>query len=155
MMSYLARIILILLLFTTPTKAVEPSEILPEAALETRARAISKELRCLVCQNQSIDDSDAEVAKDLRKIVRERLLAGDDDAAIRSYLVARFGHYVLLEPPMQNSTWALWAGPFFILLLGSAIALTTFRRARTIEINDFEPLSEDDQKRISEFRSKQ
>jgi cytochrome c-type biogenesis protein CcmH len=95
--------------------AIEPHEILADPALEARARALSKELRCPVCQNQSLDDSDAAIAKDLRRLVRERLLAGDDDAAVKAHLVARYGDFVLLEPPLKPMTWALWFGPLAIL----------------------------------------
>ncbi len=99
-------------------QAVEPSEILPDARLEARARALSTNLRCLVCQNQSIDDSNAPLAKDLRVIVRERLTAGDSDAQVMDYLVARYGDFILLSPPLKAGTVLLWAAPFGVLLLG-------------------------------------
>lgn len=108
--------------------ATSPDEILPDPALEARARALGKELRCLVCQNQSIDDSDAPLAKDLRRIVRERLLAGDSDAAIKRHLVERYGDFVLLEPPFKPATWLLWIGPFLVLLAGGGLAVAFLRR---------------------------
>jgi cytochrome c-type biogenesis protein CcmH len=98
--------------------AVMPNEVLDDANLEARARVISKELRCMVCQNQSIDDSDAQLAKDLRIIVRERLTAGDSDAAIFSFVEARYGEFVLLKPRMNAHTIALWVSPIFVVLAG-------------------------------------
>jgi cytochrome c-type biogenesis protein CcmH len=110
--------------------AVEPEEMLADRALEQRARIISQDLRCMVCQNQSIDDSNAPLAKDLRVIVRERLTAGDNDAEVVDYVVARYGNYVLLKPPMQLDTALLWLAPFMIIAL--ALGLTAFylRRQR-------------------------
>ena len=102
----------------TTAYAVQPDEIMPDAAQESRARAFSGGLRCLVCQNQSIDDSDAPLAKDLRLIVRERIKAGDNDKAVVEYVVARYGDYVLLKPPFNRSTLLLWVSPFVILLGG-------------------------------------
>jgi cytochrome c-type biogenesis protein CcmH len=116
-----------------PALAVEPDEMLADPALEARARAISRDLRCLVCQNQSIDDSDADLARDLRLIVRERLVAGDSDAAVRAYLVERYGDFVLLDPPVKPATWGLWFGPAAILLLaGFGIAVYLRRRQRAL-----------------------
>ena len=99
-----------------PAAAVEPDEVLADPALEARARAISRELRCVVCQSQSIDDSNAPLAKDMRIIVRERLVAGDSDKEVFAFLVERYGDYVLLRPPVQNNTLLLWATPAFLLL---------------------------------------
>ncbi|MCK5659630.1 MAG: cytochrome c-type biogenesis protein CcmH [Alphaproteobacteria bacterium] len=96
--------------------AVRPDEMLSDPALEARARIISKDLRCIVCQNQSIDDSDAEMAHDLRVLVRQRLQIGDSDAQVRQYIVDRYGDYVLLTPPFKAGTWLLWLGPPFFLL---------------------------------------
>lgn len=96
--------------------AVQPDEVLKDPQLESRARALSAGLRCLVCQNQSIDDSDAPLAKDLRVLVRERLLAGDSDEAVRDYVVARYGAFVLLKPPVNSHTLFLWLGPLLVLL---------------------------------------
>lgn len=115
-------LLLLAMLFAvgTPALAVQPDEILPDAALEARARDISHGLRCLVCQNQSIDDSDAPLAKDLRLLVRERLKAGDSDGQVRDFLVARYGEFVLLKPPVAWSTIVLWAAPLLILLGAAA-----------------------------------
>lgn len=106
-----------------PSRAVEPDEVLSDPALEGRARTISEGLRCLVCQNQSIDDSAAPLARDLRLIVREHLEAGDTDGAIRAYLVSRYGDFVLLKPPFEAATLLLWATPFLVVLLGGAALL--------------------------------
>jgi cytochrome c-type biogenesis protein CcmH len=110
--------------------AVEPNEMLADPALEARAQAIGKELRCPVCQGQSIEDSDAALAHDLRVLVRSRLKAGDSDDQVKQYLVARYGDYVLLKPPLKKETVILWFGPL-ILLLGAAGAVTVFYRRRT------------------------
>lgn len=104
-----------------PAYALNPNETLPDAALEARARALSAHLRCLVCQNQSIDDSDAPLAQDLRLVVRQRLLAGDTDAEIREFIVARYGEFVLLKPQVSAKNAPLWAAPFIFLLIGLAL----------------------------------
>lgn len=101
--------------------AVEPGEVLKDPALEARARALSAELRCLVCQNQSIDDSNAPLARDLRVLVRERLSAGDSDTDVMKYVVARYGEFVLLRPPMATSTLLLWLAPVLLLLGAGAL----------------------------------
>jgi cytochrome c-type biogenesis protein CcmH len=111
----------------SPAHAVEPGEMLKDLALEARARRISQELRCLVCQNQSIDDSNAELARDLRVLVRERLAAGDSDAAVLAFVEARYGEFVLLRPPLKLHTLVLWAAPLLLLV---GIALYLFRRTR-------------------------
>ena len=122
------RLILVLVLLATPLWAVEPDEVLDDPALEARARELSKELRCPVCRNETIDESKADLAKDLRILVRDRLLAGDSDAQVLDYMVARYGDYVLLRPRFNWSNAALWfAGPL-LLLAGGAIALTFIRR---------------------------
>jgi cytochrome c-type biogenesis protein CcmH len=113
-----------------PAPAVQPDEILPNAALETRARALSKELRCMVCQNQSIDDSDAPLARDLRVLVRERLQAGDSDRQVIDYLVGRYGEFVLLKPRFSWRTALLWLGPAAILLIGALGLFALARRHR-------------------------
>ena len=105
----------IVLVLVTPVLAVEPGEILPDPILEARARAISSGLRCLVCQNQSIDDSNAPLAKDLRVLVRERLVAGESDPAVVDYIVARYGDFVLLKPPINARTLLLWLAPVLSL----------------------------------------
>jgi cytochrome c-type biogenesis protein CcmH len=121
---------LLLWLAASAAGAVQPDEILDDPALEARARAISQDIRCLVCQNQSIDDSDADLARDLRLIVRERLVAGDSDAEVKQFLVARYGDYVLLEPPVKPSTYVLWFGPAAILLVAAGGIGQFFRRRR-------------------------
>ncbi|MHA1565823.1 MAG: cytochrome c-type biogenesis protein, partial [Alphaproteobacteria bacterium] len=103
--------LLLPLALSQPAHAVEPDEILADSGLETRAREISKGLRCVVCQNQSIDDSNAEIARDLRILVRERLLLGDDNVQVVDYVVARYGEYVRLKPSFRPSTYPLWLGP--------------------------------------------
>jgi cytochrome c-type biogenesis protein CcmH/NrfF len=114
----------------SPAFAVAPSEILADPKLEARARAIASELRCLVCQNQSIDDSDAPLAKDLRVIVRERLKDGASDAQVRDYVVARYGDFVLLRPPVKPETLLLWAAPGLALLGGAFAIYAAVRRGR-------------------------
>ncbi len=113
---------------TAATFAVQPGEMLSDPALEKRARAISGELRCLVCQNQSIDDSDAPLAGDLRRLVRERLTANDTDAQVLDYIVARYGEFVLLKPRFEISTLLLWLTPVLVLLGGLALAIRAARR---------------------------
>ena len=108
----------------TSVWAVEPDEMLQDTVLEARARSLSAELRCVVCQNQSIDDSDAPLARDLRRLVRERLTAGDTDEAVKSYIVARYGTFVLLKPPFAPNTLLLWVLPF---LIGAAAVVVTYR----------------------------
>jgi len=108
----------IFLFMTLPALAMQPEERLNDSGLEARARTISREIRCLVCQNQSIDNSDADLAHDLRRIIRERLTAGDSDAAVKDFLVARYGDFVLLRPPFRLSTIFLWLIPFAILVGG-------------------------------------
>jgi cytochrome c-type biogenesis protein CcmH len=112
-----------------PALAVTPDEQLKDPVQEARARALSQELRCLVCQNQSIDDSAAPLAHDLRVILRERIAAGDSDKQAVGYLVARYGDFVLLKPPFQPDTWALWLGPLAVLLLGGA-GVAVYMRGR-------------------------
>lgn len=112
--------------------ATSPDEVLEDPALEARARSLSKELRCLVCQNQSIDDSDAGLAGDLRRVVRERLLAGDSDDEIIAFVTDRYGDFVLLRPPVKPTTWVLWYGPPVIFVL-AAIAIAFYLRRRRSE----------------------
>ncbi len=111
-------------------RAVEPGEALSDPALEARARELSRNIRCLVCQNQSIDDSDADLARDLRALLRERLVAGDADEDIYGFLSARYGDFVLLKPPVRPSTWALWFGPAAALALGAAAVAVVLARSR-------------------------
>ena len=117
-------LIALALLMASPALAVMPDEVLDDPALEARAREVSKELRCLVCQNQSIDDSNA----DLGVLVRERLVAGDSNDQALDFIVARYGDYVLLKPPVQANTLVLWAGPVVIFLIAGGILLVRVRR---------------------------
>lgn len=126
-MKRLGAIFLLLTLWIIPAQAVQPDEILADPALEARARDLSAELRCLVCQNQSIDDSNAPLARDLRLLLRDRLKAGDSDAQAVDFIVARYGDYVLLRPRFTAATWALWIGPFALL---AAAAAFLFARRR-------------------------
>lgn len=120
---------LFLLVSALPALAVNPDEMLADPALEARARAISANLRCMVCQNQNIDDSNAELAKDLRLLVRERLKKGDTDAAVYDYLVSRYGEFVLLKPRFSLHTALLWGMPLALVAIGAA-TLFTFSRSR-------------------------
>jgi cytochrome c-type biogenesis protein CcmH len=140
---------LVLLLLAGPAFAVLPSEKLPDPALEARARALGQELRCLVCQNQPIDDSNAPLAADLRRLVRERLTAGDSDEGIRAYVVQRYGDYVLLKPPLRADTYLLWYGPFAILGLAAAGAAVYLRRRRPADGTTAKPLSAAEEKRLA------
>lgn len=114
-----------------PAIALQPDEILSDPALEKRARGLSAELRCLVCQNQSIDDSDAPLARDLRLLVRERLVAGDTDTEVRDFVVARYGEFVLLKPPFSIETLLLWFIPLLALAAAIVILWSSFRTAQT------------------------
>jgi cytochrome c-type biogenesis protein CcmH len=135
----------------TPALAVQPDEILKDPGLEARARALSQELRCMVCQNQSIDDSDAPLAKDLRVLVRERLTAGDSDSQVIDFLVTRYGEFVLLRPRVTMHTLLLWLAPFAILLVG-AIAFLAARR-RSVAAGP-ERLTADEEARINALLDK-
>ncbi|MGO4173598.1 cytochrome c-type biogenesis protein [Bosea sp. TAF32] len=138
----------IVLLAITGAQAVQPDEVLKNPALEQRARAISGGLRCLVCQNQSIDDSDAPLARDLRLLVRERLVAGDSDKAVVDFVVARYGDFVLLRPPFNARTALLWAAPFVILLL--ALAFVWMRaRHRTASMAGPQTLSAEEREKLA------
>ncbi|MGI8570849.1 MAG: cytochrome c-type biogenesis protein [Methylocella sp.] len=122
----------LLLLAPLAARAVQPDEIMPDPRLETRARALSAQLRCMVCQNESIDESHADLARDLRVLVRERLQAGDSDDQIRTFLVRRYGDFILLKPPFKLETWLLWGAPFLILLTGGCIILVARRRQMSL-----------------------
>ena len=131
--------------------AVQPDEILPDPALEARARVLSRELRCMVCQNQSIDDSDAPLARDLRILVRERLKAGDSDAQVLDFLTARYGDFVLLKPRLAWRTALLWLTPPAILIVGAGAIVLALRRRRTVPAPATEPLSADEERRLREL----
>lgn len=120
--------------------ALRPDELLEDPELEARARALGKELRCVVCQNQSIDDSNADLAQDFRRIVRERVMAGETDEQILRFMVDRYGEFVLLKPPVTAGTLILWGGPFAVLLVGAGMAFATMRRRRqAVEPDDLSP----------------
>ena len=142
---------LVLCLAAVSAGAVNPDEMLDDPALEARAREISKGLRCLVCQNQSIDDSDANLARDLRVLVRERLVAGDSDGQVIDYVVSRYGDFVLLRPPFKATTYALWLGPALIGGLG-ILAMVAFYRRRTAAAAGVRaappPLTEDEKRHL-------
>ena len=134
-------------LLSGPVLAVTPGERLADPALEARARGLSRELRCQVCQNQSIDDSNAPLAADLRRVVRERLVAGDSDAAVLGYVAQRYGDYVLLTPPLRPATYLLWFGPAAaILLAGAGLAFAVRRRRVRAEPA---PLSAEEERRLA------
>jgi cytochrome c-type biogenesis protein CcmH len=126
----LALMAALLVAVAAPALAVQPDEILPDSALERRARAISADLRCLVCQNQSIDESDAPLARDLRILVRERLKSGDDDAKVRDFVVQRYGDFVLLRPRFALHTALLWLAPAIALTFGALGLVLAIRRRR-------------------------
>jgi len=130
-----------------PAHALQPDEILPDPKLETRARNISAELRCLVCQNQSIDDSDASLARDLRTLVRDQLKAGKSDQDIKSFLVDRYGNFVLLKPPFEWDTAALWLSPFALFAVGGVFIWRNSRNRRT-EAAPAAPLSDEESEKL-------
>jgi len=138
-----------LFVFAAPAFAVLPSEQLSDPKLEARARHISQELRCVVCQNQTIDDSDAPLAHDLRVILRERLLAGDSDEQAKAYLVKRYGTYVLLKPPFQSNTLLLWLGPFFVLGIGGVLVASYLRGRSRLEAGP--QLSSDERAKLDDL----
>ena len=112
-----------------PALAVQPDEMMKDPALEARARALSEELRCMVCQNESIDDSEAPLARDIRLLIRERIGKGESNDAVRAYLVSRYGDFILLKPPFKPETLILWLSPVLVLGLGVGAALFAYRRA--------------------------
>ena len=147
----LLLLILALTCLTPAAHAVEPDEILQDTALEVRARRISADLRCLVCQNQSIDDSNASLAKDLRVLVRQRLSEGDSDAAVRAYVVARYGEFVLLRPPLSLRTIALWAAPLLLLVVTALAVLRNLRSATGATAQSTNALTADETKRLDQI----
>jgi cytochrome c-type biogenesis protein CcmH len=146
------RLVLIAVLFALLAPgaafAVRPDEMLKDPALEARARHLSEELRCMVCQNQSIDDSEAPLAHDLRVLVRQRLEAGDSDRQVLDYLVSRYGDFVLLKPPFKLETLLLWGLPPLALLVGLAGIVTVARRRTTLAERP-EPLSSEEQAKVA------
>ena len=145
------KLLVLLLLLATPVVAVQPDEILEDPALEARAREISKGLRCLVCRNENIDDSNADLARDLRLLVRERLVAGDSDEETMTYLVDRYGEYVLLKPSATGSNRVLYlAGPGMLLVAGLG-GMLYLRRRSTAPATGEASLSADEAKRLEEI----
>lgn len=140
--------VLMLLLLSVPALAVRPDELLADPVLEARARTISAELRCLVCQNQSIDDSDADLAHDLRVLVRERLTAGDTDRQVLDFIVARYGEYVLLNPVVAPHTLLLWIAAPVVLVIGGVVVFLGARRKRAA---GQAALTEDEAKALEEL----
>ena len=146
--------LLIALAAPTAALAVEPDEMLKDAALEARARDLSSELRCLVCQNQSIDDSAAPLARDLRVLVRERLSAGDSDSQVLNFLVARYGEFVLLKPRFELHNLLLWGLPPVVLVAGMIALFVTARRRQSVNLQA-PALSASEQQRITTLVEKQ
>ena len=142
--------LLCFLLLAVPAHAVQPDEILADPELEQRARDLSTGFRCLVCQNQSIDESDAPLARDLRILIRERLTKGDSDSRIKDFVVARYGEFVLLRPRLTARTAILWATPFLIILVGFAVIL---RRRRISAVPAESALSAEEQKALRDIGS--
>lgn len=142
--------LLCFLLLAAPAHAVQPDEILPDPKLEQRARDLSMGFRCLVCQNQSIDESDAPLAKDLRVLIREHLTKGASDAEIRDFVVARYGEFVLLKPRFTASTAVLWATPFIVILAGFAVILL---RRKVTAVPAESALSAEEQKALRDIGS--
>jgi cytochrome c-type biogenesis protein CcmH len=150
-MVWVVRVLLVALALVgaAPLHAVQVDEILPDRALEARARTISHDLRCMVCQNQSIDDSEAPLARDLRLLVRERLKAGDSDAQVVDFVVARYGEFVLLKPRLSWHTAILWAAPLSILLAGLfAIGLSLWRRSAANPLPEIAKLTDAERLRL-------
>jgi cytochrome c-type biogenesis protein CcmH len=148
-MSTMRRLVFILvtaLSLASAAFAVEPDEVLSDPALEARARALSKTLRCMVCQNQSIDDSNAPLARDLRLLLRERIKAGSSDDEVREFLVSRYGEFVLLQPPLNAHTVILWTLPFIGLALGGITFLLDSRRKNRMAAS---PLSPEEKQRLT------
>lgn len=148
-MKALLKSLAVLIMLATPAAAVTPDEILDDPQLEERARDISANLRCMVCQNQSIDDSDAELAKDLRLIVRERLVEGDSNEEVVDFVVARYGEYVLLRPQFSIQNLALWVTPLLVLVLGGIAAASYARSHKRPATNTV--LSADEEQRLAKI----
>jgi cytochrome c-type biogenesis protein CcmH len=150
-----ASVLGLLLGLSAVSFAVTPDEVLKNPDLEARARAISRNLRCLVCQNQSIDDSDAELAHDLRVLLRERLTAGDTDEQAVGFMVARYGNFVLLKPPLQGNTLLLWLGPAVLLTVAAVGVGRYLRRTAAADTTESAaPLAADEQERLDTILNK-
>jgi cytochrome c-type biogenesis protein CcmH len=135
------------MLLVSPAGAVEPSEMLKNPTLEARARAVSRELRCLVCQNESIDESNADLAHDLRVLLRQRIAAGDTDRQAMDFIVRRYGDFVLLKPPVEPATYLLWFGPVLLLIAGGSGAVIFVRR-RNAAAREPAPLTQQERQRL-------
>lgn len=142
-------LILVCANFPLSINAVEPNEILKNPQLEMRARMLSKNIRCLVCQNQSIDDSNASLAKDLRRIVREQLVNGASDSEIFDFLVKRYGDFVLLKPPIKPTTYILWYGPLFLFIIGIFASILFLSRRKRILPEP--PLTSEEMEKLSKL----
>ncbi|MER8443595.1 cytochrome c-type biogenesis protein CcmH [Mesorhizobium sp. M1066] len=134
-LSLTSIVLLLALSFAGKALAVKPDEVLPDPTLEARARALSEGLRCMVCQNQSIDESDADLARDLRVLVRQRLVAGDTDQQVMDYVVSRYGEFVLLKPRFDLRNALLWGTPVLLLLIGGVFIVLTARSRRVLATN--------------------
>ena len=145
------RLILILMLMATPLMAVQPDEILDDPVLEARARDVSKGLRCLVCRNESIDESDASLARDLRLVLRERLVAGDSDQEAIDFIVSRYGEYVLLRPDVRGANWFLWAAGPLMLLVAGGVGLGYLRGRAKAPQGAETPLNDDEEARLRDI----
>ncbi|MFO1114724.1 MAG: cytochrome c-type biogenesis protein [Beijerinckiaceae bacterium] len=148
--TFAALVLALTLAAPFAARAVQPDEVLPDPKLEQRARDLSTGLRCMVCQNQNIDDSDAPLARDLRLLVRERLKQGDSDAQVRDYLVQRYGDFVLLKPPFQMDTVILWATPAVVLVIAG---LFVFLRSRAPKQAVAQGLSEEEKQALSRLKN--
>ena len=146
-----AAFLLALALLAPAAHAVQPDEILPDPALEARARAITRELRCVVCQSESIDDSNADIARDLRLLVRERIVTGDSDTQVQAFVVDRYGEFVLVRPPFTARNAALWLSGPLLLLAGGGIAFAFIRRRAAAPAPERRPLSPEEEARLSEI----
>jgi len=142
-----AGLMLAMIAFAAPAFAIQPDEMLKDPKLEARARNIDKQLRCLVCQNESIDESDADLAHDLRVLVRKRILKGDSDDQVKQYIVARYGNYVLLKPPFDPETYLLWLGPALLLVCATGVVVFYYRRNATA--TPAAPLSAEEAERLA------
>jgi cytochrome c-type biogenesis protein CcmH len=150
MQRVLAALFALVMIGCSAAHAVQPDEIMPDPAKEARARDMSRELRCMVCQNQSIDDSDAPLARDLRLLVRERITAGDSDTQVMDFLVARYGEFVLLKPRFEQRTWLLWLVPPLVLA-GGALALWIYARRRARAVEAVMALTPDEEARLTKL----
>ena len=148
MKTFASLALAVALAFSGPAFAVQPDELLKDPKLESRARKLSEQLRCMVCQNQSIDDSDAPLARDLRVLVRERLKSGESDDAIMKYLADRYGDFILLNPPVKSHTLLLWGSPVLVLVLGGIGILMALRRRQQQAAPTVAALSDEEKARL-------